>query len=79
MSRQTVLWTQSHGGKEVQFGKIFHVDRLYPDPEGVDCTVFQVLDMPVALGLPLPQQQWQGDASLKKQQKLLGMTACALS
>ena len=48
--------------------KTFRTDGLYSGPEGVDGTVFYAQDMSVAL--PLSHQQWQGDASLKKQQKL---------
>ena len=75
--RQTALWTKSRGGSEVRAVKTFRIDALYTGPDGTGVSAFQPLDMPQEL--PLSHQQWQHDNALKKQQKLLGCTARALS
>ena len=50
--------------------KTSRMNGLHSDSKGANGTVFQELDMSVAS--PVLQQQWQGDAFLKKQHKLLG-------
>ena len=76
-SRQTALWTQSRGGTEVRNVRTYRIDNMYSGPDGADGSTFKALELPSTL--PLTQQQWQADSTLKKQQNLLGRTACALS
>ena len=81
-SRQTALWTQSRGGgggSELRNVRTYRIDGLYGGgPDGpVGTTSFRPLDMPSTL--PLTQVQWQPDNATKKQQSLLGKTACAVS
>ena len=73
--RQTALWTQSRGGSEVRVVKTFRIDAEYGGADGPSS--FQPLDLPAEL--PLTNQQWQNDNTMKKQQKLLGLTARALA
>ena len=54
--------------------RTYRIDSMYSGP---DASTFKALELPSTL--PLPQQQWQADSTLKKQQTLLGRTACALS
>ena len=75
--RQTALWTQSRGGTEVRAVKTYRIDSLYTGPEGSGTSSFSPLDLPQ--DLPLSVQQWQTDNALKKQQRLFGSTARALS
>ena len=73
--RQTALWTQPRGGSEVCVVKTFRIDAVYAGADGPSS--FQPLDLPAEL--PLTNQQWQNDNTMKKQQKLLGLTARALA
>ena len=55
--------------------KTFRIDAVYAGADGPSS--LQPLDL--SAELPLTNQQWQNDNTMKKQQKLLGLTARALA
>ena len=69
--------TSSRGGTEERAVKTYRIDSIYTGPEGSGTSAFSPLDLPQ--DLPLSVQQWQTDNALKKQQRLFGSTARALS
>ena len=69
--------TSTRGGTEERAVKTYRIDSIYTGPEESGTSAFSPLDLPQ--DLPLSVQQWQTDKALKKQQRLFGSTARALS
>ena len=74
--RQLALWRQARGGDEVKVVRTNRVDALYSSQDE-KASPFIAPDLPPEL--PLTQQQWQNDGLLRKQQRVFGVTAQALS